>query len=105
LAQQRAWVPSYRDESLAAPLQDVADRFDEVSGLVLEPGPGVASLTREGKPMAGGGHGPELGLTIVLEPSVPDDDVATIVGRVQEALADVVALQEAADSLTLGVRK
>jgi hypothetical protein len=31
--------------------------------------------------------------------------VATIVGRVQEALADVVALQEAADSLTLGVRK
>jgi hypothetical protein len=105
LAQQRAWVPSYRDESLAAPLQDVADRFDEVSGLVLEPGPGVASLTREGKPMAGGGHGPELGLTIVLEPSVPDDAVATIVGRVQEALADVVALQEAADSLTLGVRK
>jgi hypothetical protein len=105
LAQQRAWVPSYRDESLAAPLQDIADRFDEVSGLVLEPGPGVASVTRDGRPMAGGGHGPELGLTIVLEPFVPDAEVATVVGRVQEALAQVPALQEAADSLTLGVRK
>ncbi|WP_291278339.1 SseB family protein [Galactobacter sp.] len=105
LAQQRTWVPSYRDESLAEPLQAVADMFDEVAGLVLEPGPGVASRTRDGRPVAGGGHGPELGLTVVLEPSVPDDDVATVVGRVQGALADVEHLQEAADSLTLGVRK
>lgn len=105
LAQQRTWVPSYRDESLVEPLQAIADSLDEVSGLVLEPGPGVASRARDGRSVPGGGHGPELGLTIVLEPTVSDDDVPEILGRVQEALAGVDALREAADSLTLGLRK
>lgn len=105
LAQQRAWVPSYRDESLVAPLQGIADAMEEVSGLVLEPGPGVASRARDGRTLPGGGHGPELGLTVLLENSVPDDDVPQILARVQGALAQVDALRESADSLTIGLRK
>lgn len=105
LAQQREWVPSYQDESLAGPLQAVADSFAGVKALVLEPGPGVASRTRSGRAVAGGGHGPELGLTVVLEPTVPDDAVPGLLGQVQQALADVEVLQQSADSLTLGVRK
>lgn len=105
LAQQRSWVPSYRDESLVAPLQAIADAMEEVSGLVLEPGPGVASRARDGRTLPGGGHGPELGLTVVLENAVPDDAVPEVLGRVQEALAGVQALRESADSLTIGLRK
>lgn len=105
LAQQRTWVPSYRDEELLSPLQALAQELDGVSGLVLEPGPGVASLARDGRVLAGGGHGPELGVTVLVEAAVPDDAVPAIAGRVRDALGGVEELREAADSVTLGIRK
>lgn len=105
LAQQYEWVPSYRNEALLEPLQALADATEGVNGLVLEPGPGVATRARDGRVLAGGGHGPELGLTIVIAAAVPDDAVPFLVGRVQEALSQIEVLRESADSLTMGVRK
>jgi len=105
LAKQHAWVPSYQDESLLAPLQELAARLDGVSGLVLEPGPGVASRARDGRVLAGGGHGPELGVTVVIAPEVPEEDVPEVAGRVRDALGGIEQLREAADSVTLGLRR
>lgn len=105
LAQQYEWVPSYRNEALLEPLQALADATEGVNGLVLEPGPGVTTRARDGRVLAGGGHGPELGLTIVIAAAVPDDAVPALVGRVQEALSQIEVLRESADSLTMGVRK
>jgi len=105
LAQQREWVPSYKDQSLVAPLQAVADATEGVTGLVLEPGPGVASRARDGRALAGGGHGPELGLTILVGPGVSEEELPALIGAFQGKLADVEELREAADSLTLGVRR
>lgn len=105
LAKQHAWVPSYQDESLLAPLQELAASLDGVSGLVLEPGPGVASRARDGRVLAGGGHGPELGVTVVIAPEVPEEDVPEVAGRVRDALGGIEQLREAADSVTLGLRR
>lgn len=105
LAQQRAWVPSYRDESLAEPLQELAESLEGVSGFVLEPAPGVASRARDGRVLSGGGHGPELGLTIVVDDSVTEDALPGFIAGVQRALSELTPLREAADSLILGVRQ
>lgn len=105
LAKQHTWVPSYQDESLLAPLQELAARLDGVSGLVLEPGPGVASRARDGRVLAGGGHGPELGVTVVIGAEVPEEDVPEVAGRVRDALGGIEQLREAADSVTLGLRR
>jgi hypothetical protein len=105
LAQQRRWVPSYKDETLLPALQSVADATDGVSGLVLEPGPGVASRARDGRLLEGGGHGPELGITIIVGPELTDEDVPGLVAKVQDALGEIEALREAADSVTMGVRR
>lgn len=103
LAQQRVWLPSYRDDSLAAPLQEAVSHVDVVGALILGPADGIASRAEDGTVMRGGGHGPELAVTVVVNNTVTDQDVSRIVSEVRTAVEGTQEVQEKADSLTIRV--
>ena len=103
LAQQRVWLPSYRDDSLAAPLQEAVSHVDGVGALILGPADGIASRAGDGTVMRGGGHGPELAVTVVVNNTVTDQDVSRIVSEVRTAVEGTQEVQEKADSLTIRV--
>ncbi|MCG7304517.1 SseB family protein [Pseudoglutamicibacter albus] len=103
LAQQRVWLPSYRDDSLAEPLQEAVSHVDGVGALILGPADGIASRAGDGTVMRGGGHGPELAVTVVVNNTVTDQDVSRIVSEVRTAVEGTQEVQEKADSLTIRV--
>ncbi|WP_309080160.1 SseB family protein [Zhihengliuella sp.] len=101
LAQQRTWTPSYRDEGLVELVQRVATADEAVQVLALSPGGGVASRSRSGDVLAGGGAGPELRLTVTFRPGVPPEAAREVAGRLQQQLSATREFAEAVDSLEI----
>jgi hypothetical protein len=107
LAQQRAWIPSYQDTELAAELASVVDLVPGLERIALTPGAGIASRTASGAVLPGGGSGPELRLV-----AYPDAELTAAGGEaalrlmaatLQQALGEVKALAERADSVEITV--
>lgn len=101
LAQQRPWTPSYRDESLVELLREISIGEPIVRRLALSAGSGVACRDRAGEVVPGGGHGPELRLTLTFSPEADPAEVRAAVGRLQEKLSTTKEFAEAVDSLEM----
>lgn len=104
LAQQREWTPSYADAALVAEVQRAAEGLGPVLGIEISPGTGVASRDAVGRVIAGGGHGPELRLTVSLAPGLPAETVRETVSELNGRLAGSERFAEAVDSIEVKVR-
>lgn len=104
LAQQREWTPSYADTALVAEVEEAAAGLGEVRGIEIGPGTGVASRDAAGRVIPGGGHGPELRLTLALAPGLPAEAVRETVSELNGRLAGSKRFAEAVDSIEVKVR-
>ncbi|MBD8042880.1 SseB family protein [Arthrobacter sp. Sa2BUA2] len=105
LAQQRAWVPSYADDSLTAIVSDAAAAQPVVRQVQLSAAGGVASRTAGGTLVSGGGAGPELRITLQLVPGLEPEEVQTVAAALQRSLAAHPEFVERVDSLELKITR
>ncbi|MGO1182632.1 MAG: SseB family protein [Micrococcaceae bacterium] len=104
LAQQRDWVPSYRDAHLAADLDEIVGLVPSLARLALAPGKGVATRLKSGSLVSGGGSGPELKIIATPRDGTDETDKRLMLATLQQLLQQVPSLSERADSveITLG---
>jgi hypothetical protein len=105
LAQQQPWVPAYRDPELAAVLKATAAAWPAVRRLDVLPGQGVAAATASGRPMAGGGPGPELRVVLYLEDGLDAAAVQSLVGDLHNQWSRNVLFGERVDSVEVKLRR
>lgn len=101
LAQQRDWAPSYADPELARLVGRVVPPDGPIHRVEFAPGGGVSSRTADGRVVAGGGAGPELRLTLALEPGLSQDTVRGTVREFQDRLQNLQEFVERVDSLEI----
>lgn len=111
LAQQKEWLPSYIDPRVDAILFDSIQQLANPSVLAIsaEPGKGIESLwdnTTEpsGRLVHGGGTGPELTVTITLQPGLDQSALEGVVNALQGFWAGNEYFAEAVDSVALRLR-
>ncbi|MER2138163.1 MAG: SseB family protein, partial [Arthrobacter sp.] len=105
LAQQRTWVPSYEDASLAGIVTDAAAQESAIRQVRLSAGGGVASRTAEGTLVSGGGAGPELRIILQLAPGLEAAGVKSLAAALQQRLASHPVFVERVDSLELKITR
>ena len=105
LAQQRPWTPSYEDPDLAESLGAAAAGFPAVRRVEIHPGGGVASVTANGRQLAGGGAGPELRVLLYLEDGLDAAGVQSIVGALNNDWARNEMFAERVDSIEIKLRR
>lgn len=105
LAQQRTWVPSYLDGEVADTIAGAAAGFPAVRNIGLLPGAGVASTTRTGDTLPGGGAGPELQVVLYLEDGLDAVAVQELVAGLQGAWSRNVLFGERVDSIEIKLRR
>ena len=103
LAQQREWIPSYKDESHLPLLRSLAAGEPAVVGITAAPGRGVASRAADGRVLPGGGPGPELRLEVTFRPGTAAADAQACAARLQAALGADRAFAEGVDSIELAL--
>lgn len=99
LAQAQPWTPSYVDEELASALSEVPPQCPGVEQLRIQPHPGIISWTASGTQVMGGGHGPELTISVVVAPGLDPVDQRLALAAVHAAVSDLEILRRRADSL------
>jgi hypothetical protein len=105
LAQQRTWLPSYVDGEVAGAVAQAAAGFPAVRNVALLPGAGVASTTRAGEPLPGGGSGPELQVVLYLADGLDAAAVQELVAGLQGAWSRNVLFGERVDSIEIKLRR
>ena len=105
LAQQREWVPSYADDSLAGIVSDAVAQQPAVRHIQLSAAGGVASRTADGTLVSGGGAGPELRVTLQLAPGLDPERVQAVAAALQRSLAAQPEFVERVDSLELKITR
>lgn len=105
LAQQRDWTPSYLDDQLESALASTAREFPAVRRLETRQGAGTASRTAAGQTVAGGGAGPELQVVLFLADGLDADGLQALLGRLNEAWAQLDAFGENVDSLEVKLQR
>ena len=101
LAQQQEWTPSYADPELARLVGEAVPEDSRIRRVELTAGSGVPSRTAAGKVIGGGGPGPELCLTLVLEAGLPQEDVRSLTRELQDRLQNLLDFVERVDSLEI----
>lgn len=101
LAQQREWTPAYADPDLARLVSEAVAEHAAIRRVELSPGPGVSSRTADGRVVRGGGAGPELRLTLVLESGLSQEDVRATTAAFQDRLQNLQEFVERVDSLEI----
>ncbi|MEN8581428.1 SseB family protein [Burkholderia sp. RS01] len=105
LAQQKQWIPAYRDAELAALLRSAAKTRPAVRGLEVLPGAGVAAATASGVRIDGGGPGPELRVVLYLEDGLDAAAVQSLVAGLQNDWSRNVLFGERVDSIEVKLRR
>lgn len=103
IAKGQEWVPSYRNPQVAQALQDIAAPIPSVTAVEAAPGQGVYSRTADGTVLAGGGHGPELKITLRLAPGLTQDQLNHTVQTFQQGLAINPVISELVDSVQISL--
>lgn len=103
IAKGQEWVPSYRNQQVAQALQDIAAPIPSVTAVEAAPGQGVYSRTADGTVLAGGGHGPELQITLRLAPGLKQDQLNHTVQTFQQGLAINPVISELVDSVQISL--
>lgn len=101
LAQQKQWAPSYADPELARLVGGIIGSQDRIRRVELTPGAGVSSRAADGTVIRGGGAGPELCLTLVLDGGLSQEDLRSITREFQGNLQNVQEFVERVDSLEI----
>ncbi len=108
LAQQRPWQPSYLDPSVQQVLASsvAAAAAPAILGISAHAGKGIESLwdhktEPSGRLVAGGGAGPELTVSITLQPGLDQPAVDSILYRLQSFWAGNEYFAQAVDSVQL----
>lgn len=105
LAQGRQWTPSYQDPEVVAALEDLLDHCPGVAQLQVRPGDGVAVATASGRPVMGGGSGPELSIGVVPHSGADPVDERLALASVQAVLEESQILRERADSVQVRLQR
>lgn len=105
LAQQRDWTPSYADPALATAAEAAARPDPRILAVTLQQGQGTASRTADGRPVGGGGAGPELRMILKLAPGLGPQDIQALVAALQERLTANPEFVERVDSLDLKITR
>ncbi|KAD3515424.1 SseB family protein [Arthrobacter yangruifuii] len=105
LAQQQEWTPSYTDAALAAVAEAAAAPDPRIRAVILQQGPGTASRTAGGAPVAGGGAGPELRMVLQLAPGLDPQDISALAAGLQQRLTANPEFVERVDSLDLKITR
>lgn len=103
IAKGQEWVPSYRNPQVAQALQDIAAPIPAVAAVEAAPGQGVYSRTADGTVLAGGGHGPELKITLRLAPGLTQEQLNHTVQTFQQGLAINPVISELVDSVQISL--
>jgi hypothetical protein len=101
LAQQREWAPSYADPDLAGLVSEAIPPDGRIRRVELAQGSGVSSRTADGRVVRGGGAGPELRLTLMLEAGLSQEDVRSTTAAFQDRLQKLQDFVERVDSLEI----
>lgn len=101
LAQQTRWTPSYSDPALADLIAQAVGGNSRIRWVEAGPGSGVSSRSAGGKVLGGGGAGPELRLTLVLEEGLSQEEVRLTTQDVRNRLQNVQEFVERVDSLEI----
>jgi hypothetical protein len=101
LAQQREWVPSYADPSLADVVADAVGGEPDLLRTTLAAGSGIASRTASGQVVAGGGPGPELRLILAARDGLGETELKALAARLQGRLGASKDFAERVDSLEI----
>jgi hypothetical protein len=105
LARQQEWIPAYRDAELAEMLGSAVAASPAVRRLEVLPGGGVAASTASGRPVAGGGPGPELRVVLYLEDGLDAAGVQSLVAGLQNEWSRNVLFGERVDSIEVKLRR
>jgi SseB protein N-terminal domain len=111
LAQQRDWLPSYQDSVVTQVLADsvAAAGNPAIVGISAGAGQGIESLWDKktepsGRLVIGGGAGPELSVTITLQPGLDQPAVEGVLNALQSHWAGNEYFAHAVDSLEVRLR-
>ncbi|MHA7263388.1 SseB family protein [Arthrobacter sp. TMN-37] len=103
LAQQETWTPSYRSPDLSGIVAPIVGGEEAVVDVVLEPGSGVPARTAGGRLVSGGGAGPELRMSVRLQPGLSPTAVRDLVERLRASLQARREFVERVDSLEIRI--
>lgn len=103
IAKGQPWVPSYRNPAVAEALRDIAAPIRALVAVEAAPGQGIYSRTASGALLAGGGHGPELKITLKLVAGLTQDQLNHTVQTFQQGLALNPVISEQVDSVQLAL--
>jgi hypothetical protein len=105
LARQQEWIPAYLDAELADMLGSAAAASPAVRRLEVLPGGGVAASTASGRPIPGGGPGPELRVVLYLADGLDAAGVQSLVAGLQNEWSRNVLFGERVDSIEVKLRR
>lgn len=100
IAKGEEWMPSYSDPAVQAELERIISDFPAITGIYAERGDGV-NTTFRGKPVDGGGHGPELKIVLKLIPGLNREQLGQVLGAFQQQLAASSVISEKVDSVQI----
>lgn len=103
IAKDEAWIPSYKNPAVLEGLKNLVAPIAAVVDVRIASGQGVATVTRSGQRLAGGGSGPELNITLVLVPGLTQSQLNDAVQSFQQLLASDRFLSESIDSVQLSL--
>lgn len=99
LAKDEPWVPSYKDDAVAHELTRIGAQLPAVVAVRASRGQGVNTVHASGRELDGGGHGPELKITLVLRPALTREELNATVQGFQQLLAASTVVSEKVDSV------
>lgn len=103
LARQEPWIPSYRDTALKEIVAPISALEEDILGVSLAPGAGVAARTADGRVVPGGGAGPELRMNVRLRGGLTPPAVNGLVERLRASLQSGRDFVERVDSLEIRI--
>lgn len=103
LAKAQEWVPSYADPDVADELSRLAEGIEPILQVRASRGDGVNTKSRSGLVLDGGGSGPELKITLVLEAGLDREELNAVLGAYQQRLASSEVVSEKVDSVQLAL--
>ena len=101
IAKEQPWVPSYNHGAVSQDVRQLIRLMPQVEDVQLAAAAGVDSRSVNGRILAGGGHGPELEITLVLKPGMTREQLDTTITDFQQRLAASEVISELVDSVQI----
>ncbi len=103
LAKDEPWVPAYQDPTVAEELTALGAQVPNIVAVRADRSQGVNTVNAAGRDLDGGGHGPELKITVVLQPGLTREELNVTVQHFQQLLAASTVVSEKVDSVHIAL--